>query len=113
MLAMTATSSLEALLPSRQPVRLPRTSPAVQLSVRVPPELRDALRESADRSGLTLSELVISGIKTEIARHNEPAAQFSEQIASAIRNRMLSALEDGSWDEAVRAYTASDPDLAC
>lgn len=51
------------------------------------------------------------GLKAEIARHNDPAAQFSERVAAAIRSRVVAALDDGSWEEAVRTYTAADPDL--
>lgn len=83
-----------------------------QMSVRLPVELRDAAHAVATQHGVTLTHLVEQALKAEIARRTDPAAQFSAQVADAVRRRIVAALDDGTWDEAVSAYTADDPDLA-
>lgn len=105
-------SELERLLPSRREARAVPPDVPVQLSVRVPAELRDAARDLAERTGTSLTQLVEDALRAEIARRRDPAAQFSEQLARSIRERLAAALDDGSWDEAVREAVAGDVDLA-
>lgn len=107
-----AANELERLLPSRREKRTASPGPSVQLSVRVPAELRDAVRTVAERSGVSLTQLVEGALRAEVARRQDPAAQFSEQLARSIRERLAASLDDGSWDEAVRAAVAGDVDLA-
>ena len=112
MLAMSARSDLERLLPRGRPPAATAESAIVQLSVRVPAELRDAVRETAEAAGVSATELVEHAIRAEIGRRRDPAAQFAERLATSIRERLAQALEDGSWDEAVRTFTAGDAELA-
>ena len=112
MLYMNAPMVLQDLLPSRHQRPLRAHEPLVQVSTRLPADLRDAARDVATRSGITLTELVERALRSEIARSNDPAAQFSAQVADALMRRVADALDDGRWDEAVAAYAAGDPDLS-
>jgi hypothetical protein len=112
MLAVSAPNELQALLPShKRPQRRGSTEP-VQLSARVPAELRDAAHAAAGRLGISVTELIERALWAEVERATNPAAQFAADIAASIQQRIAAALADGTWDEAVAAYTATDPDLA-
>jgi hypothetical protein len=82
------------------------------LSARVPVELRDAAHGAAARLGISVTELIERALWAEVERVTDPAAQFAAHIAASIQKRMAIALADGTWDESVAGYTATDPDLA-
>jgi uncharacterized protein (DUF1778 family) len=112
MVASSTRASVEALLPRRRVPDSSEGARTVQLSVRLATDLRDAVRSAAERSDMTLTDFVEQALRAEVVRHTDPAAQFTERLAESIRTSVVAALDDGSWDEAVRALTATDPDLA-
>lgn len=112
MLGVDASSELRSLLADRGATRPSRASSVAQISVRLPVELHERARAAAARSGLSLTALVERALLAEIARIEDPSAQFADRVAGSILRRVSDALADGTWDEAVAAYAADDPDLA-
>jgi predicted DNA-binding protein len=112
MLVMNAGTELRTLLPSGRSARHQGASPVTQVSVRLPAELHERARAAAAKAGLSLTALVERGLTAEIAKVEDPAAQFADQVSASIRRRVAAALADGTWDEMVASSVAGDPDLA-
>lgn len=112
MLFMSAGTELRTLLPSSRAEHRTGASPLTQVSVRLPAELHERARAAAARAGLSLTALVERGLAAEIAKVEDPAAQFADQVSAAVRRRVAAALADGTWDEMVASAVAGDPDLA-
>jgi uncharacterized protein (DUF1778 family) len=102
---------VERLLPGHRSSDPPEADRTVQVSVRLSADLRDAVRSAAELCAVSLTDFVEQALVTEVARRTDPAAQFSERLAESIRVRIVAALDEGSWDEEVRALAAADPDL--
>ncbi len=83
----------------------------MQLSVRVPAELRRLVREVADADGIGAGELVELAVRAELARRTDPAAAFAADVAASLQRRLAEALADGTWEVMVDEIVAEDPDL--
>lgn len=110
----TGPGDLYELLPNRRvgAPGPPETRATSKASVRLPASLHQRARIAAATHATTLTALVERALSAELAMMEDPAARFSALVAASARRRLAGALADGSWDEAVAAYTATDPDLA-
>ncbi len=104
---------------AKQRLNLPGDKPAfdlggdeVQLSVRIPSGLRDALNGAARRRGVILTALVTELFVNAVGSDRDPFVALASDLADRIRTELAAAVAAGDYAAAAAAINKAEADLA-
>ncbi len=80
----------------------------VQMSVRIPADLRDAVNDMARRRGQTLTGLVTELLVTTVRADRDPFVGLASDLADHIRAELATAVAAGDYQRAAAEVDAED-----
>lgn len=71
----------------------------VQLSVRLPAEVRDAVAEAARHQGMSVTAFVVAALDDAVRRARDPFAGLAADLAADLRAELTVLVESGAYAE--------------
>jgi len=71
----------------------------VQLSVRLPAEVRDAVADAAHHEGVSVTAFVVAALDEAVRRARDPFAGLAADLAADLRAELTVLVESGAYAE--------------
>ena len=71
----------------------------VQLSVRLPAEVREAVAEAAHHQGVSVTAFVVAALDDAVRRARDPFAGLAADLAADLRAELTVLVESGAYAE--------------